>query len=160
MPAPTLASMGSTITFFGRHARTIRYAAGAFGVLGMIGYVGGRMVAPIDPGLVTVVYFSTYVVLTGLALFGLVLVAISPIARRPFLLRAFAAVLVSFGVLMALFPYSRLVAYPEGVLAAVAILLLVAGWKDLCDPKVWTSVTMIQPLVRDPILSRSDQDNI
>src|SRR6266480_2110227 len=132
--------MSSTITFLGRHTKSASYAATALAGLGMIGYVGGRMIAPIDPGLVTVVYLSTYVVLLGLALFGLVLVVLSPVARRPFFPRALAAVIVGFGILMVLFPYNRSVAYPEAVLTAVAILLLAVGWKDVCDPKLWAGM--------------------
>lgn len=106
----------------------------------MGGYVGGRMMAPIAPGMITVVYRSTYVVLIGLTLFGLVLVGVSPVARRQFFPRALATVLVAFGILMVLFPYSRTLAYPEAALTAAAILLLVAGWKDICDPKLWGSL--------------------
>jgi hypothetical protein len=132
--------MSYVTAFLARQAKPVSYAAGALGVLGMVGYVGGRMIAPMDPWLVNLVYLSTYVVLTGLALFGLVLVAVSSIARRPFVLRTLAAILVVFGLLMVLFPYSRPIALPEGVLAAAAILVLVVGWKDLSDPKLWASM--------------------
>jgi hypothetical protein len=126
-------------TFIARHARSTSYAAAALGALGMVGYVGGRVIAPIDSGLVPVVYVSAYVVLVGLALFGLVLVSLSFATRRPFILRGLAAVFLVFGILMVLFPYTRSVAYPEAVLATVAIFLLAAGWKDLRDPKLWGS---------------------
>jgi hypothetical protein len=129
------------MALLGRHAKAISYVAGVLGVLGMVGYVGGRMLAPIDSALVTVVYLSTYIFLVGLALFGAVLVAISSGARRPFFLRALAADVVVFGILTVLFPYSRSIAYPEALLAAIAILLLVAGWKDMCDPRLWGSIS-------------------
>jgi len=135
------ARMTSPFAFLGRHAKSFSYTAGALGVIGMVGYVGGRMIAPIDPAMVTVVYLSTYLVLIGLALFGVVLVALSSLARRSFFLRALAAVLVAFGILMVLFPYSRSVAYPKGVLALSAIILLVVGWKDLCDPRLWGAMS-------------------
>ena len=103
----------------------------------MVVYVGGRTLAPAHPALVSVVYISTYVVLLGLALFGLVVIAISRKATRPWLLRGFSAAIVLFGVLMVLFPYSRLVAYPEGILAAIAIVLLVIARREFGDSRLW-----------------------
>lgn len=125
-----------------KHAKATSYISGAVVGLGMLGYVGGRMIAPSDPGLVGVVFASTYIVLVGLALFGLVLVGLSSIARHPVVLRGLAAVLLVFGIVLALFPYSRSAAWPEGALVLFAMLLLMVGWNDLCDPKLWRNARL------------------
>jgi hypothetical protein len=104
----------------------------------MVGYVAGRFLAASDPGLVSIVYLSTYVLLAGLGLCALVLVAYSAMTRRPLILRSLAAEGV-FGVLIVLFPYSRWVALPGAVIFVAALVLLVVGWKDLNDPKVWNA---------------------
>jgi peptidoglycan/LPS O-acetylase OafA/YrhL len=103
----------------------------------MIGYVGGRFLAATDYRYVTVVYASTYLVLAGFLVCALVLLAHSFQSRRPLILQLLAAIAVAFAVLLVLFPYSRAVAYPDAALAASATLLLVIGWKDLCDPRAW-----------------------
>lgn len=105
--------------------------------LGMVGYVGGRFLAAADYRFVTVVFSSTYLVLAGFLVCALVLLAHSFQSRRPLILQLLAAIAVAFGILLVLFPYSRVVAYPDAVLAASATLLLVIGWKDLNDPRVW-----------------------
>ena len=103
----------------------------------MVGYVGGRFLAAADYRFVAVVYISTYLVLVGLLVCALVLLAHSAQSRRPLVLRLFAAIAIAFGVLLVLFPYSRVIAYPDAALAVSAIVLLVIGWKDLNDPTVW-----------------------
>ena len=105
--------------------------------LGIVGYVAGRFLAAADYRFVVVVYLSTYLVLAGLLVIASILLAHSSQGRRPVILQLFAGVGAAFGILLVLFPYSRLVAYPDAALAASAILLLVIGWKDLNDPRLW-----------------------
>jgi len=105
-------------------------------MLGLLGYVGGRMtLAPSE-----VVVMSTYVMLAGIALGALVIAAHASRTRRPLVLRLFATVCVLYGVLTVLYPYSRAVANPEAALTVVAIVLLAIGWKDLSDPTLWRTM--------------------
>jgi hypothetical protein len=125
--------MALVATFLRSQAKSLSLTALALAALGMVGYVGGR-----QNGFDTVVYVSTYFLLAGLVVFGLVLVVGSSMSRRPLIPRGLATIFVTFGVLTVLFPYSRLVAFPDAVLSGVAILLLVVGWKDVSDLRLWS----------------------
>ena len=97
--------------------------------------MGGRLTA--DYRLVGLVLFSTYLVLAGLVLFALALFINTPKMRRPLVSWAIGAVLILYGTLLVAFPYERAAAYPMAAIAALLVLLIVAGWRDLCDRHVW-----------------------
>jgi hypothetical protein len=109
--------------------------AGALAAAGMTGYVGGRLTA--DYRLVGLVLFSTYLVLAGFVLFALALFINTPTMRRPLVSWAIGAVLMLYGILLVAFPYERAAAYPMAAIAALLVLLVVAGWRDLCDRQLW-----------------------
>jgi hypothetical protein len=125
-------------TFVRNHRAWFTAGAVSFCLLGIIGYVGGRFLAAADDRFLPLVFLATYVLLAGLTLIGVLFVAFSAATRRPLIPRALAAIGVLFGTLIVLFPYSRAVAYPQAVLATIAIVLVAVGWKDLSDPRVWS----------------------
>jgi hypothetical protein len=57
--------------------------------------------------------------------------------RWPLVSWAIGAVLMLYGILLAAFPYERAAAYPMAAIAALLVLLVVAGWRDLCDRHLW-----------------------
>jgi hypothetical protein len=111
-------------------------AACAFAAAGMAGYLGGRLTA--DYRFVGLVLFSTYLVLAGFVIFALALFINTPKMHRPLVSWAIGATLTLYGILLVAFPYERAAAYPMAAIAALLILLIVAGWRDLCNWHLWT----------------------
>jgi hypothetical protein len=117
------------IDYIQRRSFWFSIAAAVLAGFGMIGYVGGRMIA--DYNLVPFVLASTYVVLAGLALFAGVLFINTPKMSRPLVGWAMGAMFVLFGVLLVAFPYDRAVAVPMAALTVVLIVLIIAFWERL-----------------------------
>lgn len=117
------------IDFVRRRSYRFAVAAAVLGVFGMMGYVGGRIIA--DYELVPLVFASTYVVLAGLALFATVVFMNAPGMSKPAVGWAMGTLFVLYGILLVAFPYDRSVFVPMTALLIALIFLVFAAWKDM-----------------------------
>jgi CHASE2 domain-containing sensor protein len=117
----------------------IGWASGALATLGIVGYVGGRLTA--DNRFVGLVLFSTYLILAGLAVFALALFINTSRMRRPLVSISIGVLVITYGLLLMVFPYDRAFAYPGGAIAASLVVLFALGWNDICNPSLWNPPT-------------------
>lgn len=118
-----------------RRSAWLAFAGVCIAAVGMLGYVGGRMLA--DSRYVGVVRASTVVIFSGLALFATFMLLNAGRARRPIAFWAAGCILVVLGLLFVFFPYERVAAIPLAILTIALVAMLWLGWPDLCSPALW-----------------------
>ncbi len=121
--------------------------------LGMVGWVVPRAVGwPFNDMLIALWLVSIALTCAGIASSALLFFLKAPRAGRPFILQVFGFLALLWGLLFVAFnlgpgddlepvlSFSRVaIAVPLAVVAGAMVVLLVVGWKDFCDPRVWKS---------------------
>jgi len=135
--------------------KALVYAACTVLAAGMVGWVVPRALAwPLSDLMIALWLVSSSLVCIGILLSALLVFVSARRARKPWILRGMALLAVSWVLMFVVFnvgpgaDVQPLLALPksaivltQGIVAGALLVLVVSGWRDLCDLRVWTNAT-------------------